>query len=73
VTAKTEPPVYVVDAMHRGDFPTVGAALGSVSPRILWAVVSGGYLLRSIIWLWLAGRCRRGARATVRACAGRHH
>ena len=37
VTARTEPPVHVVDAMHRGDFPTVGAAISAARPgdRIL--------------------------------------
>ena len=49
----------------------VTAALGSLSPRIVYAVISGGYLLSGIGWLWQADRCRRGAQATVQACAGR--
>ena len=49
----------------------VTAALGSVSPRIVHAVISGGYLLTGIGWLWQADRCRRGAQATAQACAGR--
>lgn len=34
-------------------------------PRILYAVSGGGYLLVGTAWLWLADRCRRGARATT--------
>ncbi len=32
----------------------VTAALGSLSPRIVYAVISGGYLLSGIGWLWQA-------------------
>ena len=49
----------------------VTAVLGSVSPRIVYAVLSGGFLLTGIGWLWQADRCRRGGQATAQACAGK--
>jgi hypothetical protein len=46
------------------------AASGSANSRILFAVLSGVFLLNSFWWFWWAARCRRGARATAQACAG---
>ena len=42
----------------------VPVALGSPTlQRIVYAVIGGWYLLLGIRWLWVADRCRRGARA----------
>jgi hypothetical protein len=53
----------------------VVAATDSGAFRLVPAAVSLGFLVSGALWLWLASRCRQGARATTR-CAGRpddHH
>jgi hypothetical protein len=48
----------------------VVAATDSGAFRLVPAAVSLGFLVSGALWLWLASRCRQGARATTR-CAGR--
>jgi hypothetical protein len=48
----------------------VVAATDSGAFRLVPAAVSLCFLVSGALWLWLASRCRQGARATTR-CAGR--
>lgn len=53
-----------------GGSEAVALALSPQRPQVLYVVLSVGYLLFGIGWLWQADRCRCGARATTDARAG---